>query len=89
MNKYQIVALILLLAGIAVVLNPTGISCPFAEDNSTSQVNGNCTGNCTANCGAKAICPNGATCSQNISSEENCSQLGSCPVKAASTGNGS
>ena len=47
MNKFPIVALVLLMAGMALVLNSAGISCPFAGDNSTCQVNGNCTGNCS------------------------------------------
>jgi len=41
MNKFPIVALVLLLAGMAMVLNCSGISCPFAGDNSTCKVNGN------------------------------------------------
>ena len=77
MNKIQIVALVLLLAGIAP-------SCPFAGDNSTCMINGNCTGNCSENCGENCAFPNDAACAQNNSSEENCSALGSCPVKAAS-----
>ena len=92
MNKYPIVALVLLLAGMALILNSTGISCPFAGENSSCQVNGTCSGNCGINCGGNGsgncICPNGATCAQNNSSEENCSALGSCPVKSESTGNG-
>ena len=85
MNKYPIVALVLLLAGMALVLNSSGISCPFAGENSSCQVNGTCSGNCGENC----TCPNDAAYAQNNSTEENCSALGSCPVKAASTGNGS
>jgi len=88
MNKFPIVALVLLLAGMALVLNSSGILCPFAGDSSSCKANGNCTGNCGANCGENGTCPNAATCAQNISSEENCSALGSCPVKAASTGKG-
>jgi hypothetical protein len=92
MNKYPIVALVLLLAGMALILNSAGISCPFAGENSSCQVNGSCSGNCGTNCGGNGsgncICPNGATCAQNNSTIENCSALGSCPVKAASTGNG-
>jgi len=84
MNKFPIVALVLLLAGMALILNSSGISCPFAGDNSSCKVNENCTGNC----GDNGTCPNGAACAQNISSEENCSALGSCPVKAASVGKG-
>jgi len=91
MNKYPIVALVLLLAGIALILNCASISCPFGE-NSVCQVNGSCSGNCGANCGANCginsggncgencICPNGVTDAQN-NSKENCSALGSCPVK--------
>ena len=95
MNKYPIVALVLLLAGMALALNSAGISCPFAGENSSCQVNGNDSGKCGTNCGGigsgNCICPNGASGNsgaQNNSSEENCSALGSCPVKAASTGNG-
>jgi hypothetical protein len=79
MNKLPIVALVLLLAGMALVLNSYGISCPFAGENSSCKVNGNCTGNCSENC----ICPNDASCAQNNSTEENCTALGSCPVKAS------
>jgi len=88
MNKFPIVALVLLMAGMALVLNCSGISCPFAGDNSTCQVNGNCTGNCSVNGSENCTCPNGAVCAQNNSTEENCSALGSCPVKAPSTGIG-
>ncbi|MEI8004331.1 MAG: hypothetical protein WCG94_08325 [Methanothrix sp.] len=80
MNKYPIVALVLLLAGMALVLNSSGISCTLAGDNSSCRVNGNGSENC--------ICPNGTVCSQNNSSEQNCSALGACPVKAASTRKG-
>jgi hypothetical protein len=82
MNKFPIVALVLLMAGMTLVLNCSGISCPFAGDNSTCQVNGNCSVNGSGNC----TCPNGSVCSLNNSSEENCSALGSCPVKAPSNG---
>ncbi|MBN1236325.1 MAG: hypothetical protein JW999_09815 [Methanotrichaceae archaeon] len=84
MNKYPIVALILLLAGIALVVNSSGISCPFAGENSSCRVNGNCTGNCSANGSGNysenCTCPRDAACAQNNTSEENCSALGSCPV---------
>jgi len=85
MNKYPIVALVLLMAGMALVLNSSGISCPFAGSNSS---NGNCTGNCSLNSSENCICPNDAACAQNNSSEENCTALGSCPVKAASAAKG-
>lgn len=94
MNKTLIVSLVLLFAGIALALNSFGVSCPFAGDNSSCLVNGNsagnCSGNCIGNCGENCVCPNGAGYVQNNSSEENCSALGSCPVKAkaASTGLG-
>jgi len=85
MNKYPIVALVLLLAGMALVLNSAGISCPFAGENGSCRVNGNCSGNCGINCGGNCgencTCPNGATGAQNNSTQENCSALGSCPVK--------
>ncbi|MHB8120058.1 MAG: hypothetical protein ACYDHX_15280 [Methanothrix sp.] len=81
MNKYPIVALVLLMAGMALVLNCAGISCPFAGDNSSCQVNGNCAANCGGNGSGNCICPNDAAFAQNNSSEENCSALGSCPVK--------
>jgi hypothetical protein len=89
MNKYPIVALVLLLAGMALVLNSSGISCPFAGENSSCQVNGNgsgncglnCSLNCSGNCSENGTCSNGATAPQNNSTEENCTALGSCPVK--------
>lgn len=94
MNKYPIVALVLLLAGIALLLNSAGISCPFSGDNSSCQskesgsINcgancGNCAGNCSGNCTGNGICPNEPACAQNNSNstEENCAALGSCPVK--------
>ncbi|MCK9565608.1 MAG: hypothetical protein M0Q43_06120 [Methanothrix sp.] len=85
MNKYPIVALVLLLAGMALILNSYGIFCPFAGDNSSCLANGNCAGNCSENCGENCTCPIDAAGAQNNSTEENCSALGSCPVKAAST----
>jgi hypothetical protein len=86
MNKFPIVALVLLLAGMALVLNSSGISCPFAGENSSCKLNGNCTGNCSENCSENCTCPNDAACAQNSISEENCSALGACPVKVASSG---
>ena len=89
MNKYPIVALVLLLAGIALILNCASISCPFAGDEGSCQVNGSCSGNCgincSGNCGGNCTCPNGVTDAQNNSTGENCSVLGSCPIKAQST----
>ncbi|MDD1748390.1 MAG: hypothetical protein LUO89_00790 [Methanothrix sp.] len=88
MKKFPIVALALLLAGMAMALNSSGISCSLAGDNSSCKVNGNCTGNCTGNGSENCICPSGAACTQNNSTEENCSALGSCPIGAASAGKG-
>lgn len=91
MNKYPIVAMVLLLAGIALMLNCiscTSISCPFSGDdrschateNSSISCGGNC-GNCSGNCTGNCTCPNGPAGAQNDSTEENCTALGSCPVK--------
>jgi len=87
MNKHPIAALVLLLAGMALVLNSSGISCPFAEDNSSCKANVNCTGICTGNGSENCISSCGAAYPNN-SAGENCSVLGACPVKAASTGRG-
>jgi hypothetical protein len=92
MNKYPIVVLVLLLAGIALILNCASISCPFAGDEGSCQVNGSCSGNCgincSGNCGENCTCSNADAGIQNNSTEENCSALGSCPIKALSTGEG-
>ncbi len=81
MNKYPIVALVLLLAGIALVLNSAGISCPFAGENRACQVNGSYGEDRGINCGENCTGPNGSAGTQNNSTQENCSALGSCPVK--------
>ncbi|MDD2756446.1 MAG: hypothetical protein PHS80_13095 [Methanothrix sp.] len=90
MNKYPIVALVLLLAGVALILNCASISCSFSGDSGLCQVNGSCSGNCGANCGGNCgencTCPNAVTGIQNNSTEDNCSALGSCPIKALSAG---
>jgi len=74
MNKYPIVVLVLLLGGIALILNCAS--------------SGNCGINCSGNCGENCTCPNADPGIQNNSTEENCSALGSCPIKALSTGEG-
>ena len=74
MNKFPIVAIFLLLVGLALTLNSNSISCPFAGENNSCMVNGTCIENCT--------CPNDAACAQNCPAAQNCSEFGACPVDA-------
>jgi hypothetical protein len=91
MNKYPIVVWILLLVGGALMLNSAGVSCPFSEDRSPccekESCSGNCSLNCPGNCSLNSTCPNEATAATNNSTQENCSALGSCPVKVQSIKN--
>lgn len=93
MNKYPIVVWILLLAGIALILNSAGVSCPFSEDGSTCRekesCSGNCSLNCPGNCSLNGTCPHEVTLVTNNATQENCTALGSCPVKVQPAENGS
>ncbi|HPS90962.1 MAG TPA: hypothetical protein PKV33_02290 [Methanothrix sp.] len=93
MNKHPIVALILLLAGTALILNGAGVSCPFSEDRSSccgkESCSGNCSLNCLGNCSLNGTCPNEPAVATNNATQENCTALGSCPVKVQSANNGS
>ncbi len=86
MNKVLIVALVLLLAGLAMSISPSGLFSSLAGDNSSCGMKENCTGNCSVNCSENCskscISPNNAARANNNSSQQSCSALGPCPVKA-------
>ncbi len=72
-ERYRIVALVLLLAGLAVIANSMGLSCPFSEEGSPCQV-GCCGGSerCygIGSSGCSASCT-GNSCQLNSSNQTN------------------
>jgi len=70
-NKYAILALVLLLAGLALIASPGGV-CPVSAEGSPCLGGSGDGENCT-----------GTHCALNNSSQSNCSTTGSCPVKKA------
>ncbi|HNX39717.1 MAG TPA: hypothetical protein PKK11_03970 [Methanothrix sp.] len=79
-NKHLVLALVLLLAGLAVIANSAGV-CPFSAEGVSCQAGSSdsekCTGdhaNCSANC-------TGTHCALNNSSQSNCTTAESCPVE--------
>src|SRR5512135_2253243 len=97
MKRFGIVALVLLLTGVAISLSVSGVPCPMGEENSSCMINGTCSENCTCpnkeNCTDNCSCLNNSTCAVNGCNyqnctcpssgncAQNCSGSGPCPVK--------
>jgi hypothetical protein len=86
MNRFIIFALILLLTGLAMALDPSGIFSSLTAGGSSCWMSENCTRNCSENCSKNCskdcISQNNATCPHKILTEQNCSVPGPCPIRA-------